>query len=229
MQDSSRQICVFWFTFSFYIQFLLLLRLAAEDRVQYFNTSDSQQSGDLSVHASSTLPTSQQYTHLMTDLQKGTNFSLNTDDSWNVTADFFSNERYRRQHTVNVIKRDNYDFQNIRFVSLCAEESLHLCYRADLVSLTVLLFWFSLWCHIFQFRVQFPLQMGFLIGVHGCVLPPAPGIQNTFFAYSHPSMRLGFIATTVNLKRVQDIRETQNLTHYNFQVSVTVKYQNTDL
>lgn len=86
--------------------------------------------------------------------------------------------------------------------------SSYVNYRVDLVSLTFILFvffWFPLWWHIFQFRVQFPLQIGFLTGVHGFVSFPTPGVKNAFFAYSHPSMRLGFIPTAVNLKRVNSM------------------------
>lgn len=75
-------------------------------------------------------------------------------------------------------------------------------HSADLVTLAFLVLGlcFPLCCHIFQFRVQFSLQVSFLIGIHGFVFLPTAGVENTFFAYSHPSMRLGFIPTAVNLK-----------------------------
>lgn len=45
------------------------------------------------------------------------------------------------------------------------------------------------------------MQVGFLIGVHGPVLPPTPSVKHPFFANSHGSMSLGFVSTSVDLKR----------------------------
>lgn len=65
----------------------------------------------------------------------------------------------------------------------------------------VIVFGFSLCSHIFEFTVQLPMQVGFFIGVHGQVLPPTPRVKHPFFANSHASMSLGFVSTSVDLKR----------------------------
>lgn len=71
-----------------------------------------------------------------------------------------------------------------------------------LMTLTVFVLWFSLCCHIFQFRVQFSLQMCLLTGVQRFVFLSTPSIKNNFFAYSLPSVGLGLISTAMNLRNV---------------------------
>lgn len=72
--------------------------------------------------------------------------------------------------------------------------------------LSVILFRFSLCSHVFQFGVQLPVQVGFLIGVHGHVFPPTPSVKHPFFANSHASMRFGFVSTSMHLKGSWDRR-----------------------
>lgn len=96
-------------------------------------------------------------------------------------------------------KRDKTQIWKI-FVIQCKEKVSRI-FIAGSVSFTVLFFRSSLWRHVLQFRVQFPVQVGLFVGVHGRILLSAAGVKNPFLAYSHPSVRLCFIATAVNLKQ----------------------------
>lgn len=51
------------------------------------------------------------------------------------------------------------------------------------------------------------MQVGLLIGVHGHVFPPTPSVKHPFFANSHASVRLGFVPTSMDLKKSHDMRD----------------------
>ena len=141
---------------------------------------------------------------------------MNPRSTYETKQQLISNKHYKKHHTVDLSNKTTTNLPHFKcLIMFKTKSSLLFIQRVDLVLFTVLFFCFPLWRHIFKFRVQFPLQVGFLIGIHGFVFLPTPGIKNAFFAYSHPSVRLGFVSTAVHLGKglgQSDQRKAQNFT-----------------